>query len=197
MTSADEGQVRTGIDLAREFHVPVFDELARAAGRESKFAGLRPAAIDACMTCDRQRAIELVAAVLASPTEPMRLRQHCATALARTNNDQSRAELIAQLQTAPERLAVAIANGLADGPAGAEALLDSVWRGKAFAATLQETSVLTRLRARKLDQLDERLATLTAGLPAEDQRIQTQRYVAMALLCPLLRSVTCCSRQPL
>jgi putative heme-binding domain-containing protein len=172
LTSTQQAQVRSGIDLAQQFHLPVFDDLARAAGRDARFGRLRQAAIDACVACDTQRATLLAAEILANPSEPMPLRQHCAAALARTNTDESRSQLAAQLQTAPERLAVAIANGLAVSAAGAEVLLDSVASGKASPRLLQEKSLATRLRTLKLNQLDERLERLTSGLPAEDERIR-------------------------
>jgi putative heme-binding domain-containing protein len=171
LVSDDERQVRIGIELARELHAPVFDALARAAAVTAKHASLRPAAIDACLADDSHRAIPLVAEMLNSADEPITLRQHCAAALARTNDDGARRHLVDQLKTAPERLAVEIANVLADSSAGGEALLSSVAAGKASPRLLTERTVVTRLGARKLERLDERLSALTAGLPAQDARI--------------------------
>ncbi len=176
-----EGQVRTGIELTREFHVPVstrpsessaFDALARAAGPAARFQNLRAAAVDACAAIDAPRATPLLAAILSNAGEPMNLRQHSATALARINDDTSRQPLLAQLPVAPERLAIEIASGLADSPAGAEALLAMVSNGKTSARLLQDQGVSARLHARKIDKLDERLSSLTANLPLQDQRIR-------------------------
>ena len=171
LSADDEGQVRLGIELAREFHAPVFDSLARAATPAARFAALRPAAIDACVANNAARAIPFVAEMLATADESIKLRQHCAQALARINNDQSRKYLTDQLQIAPERLAVEIASALADSAAGGEALLASIAAGKSSPRLLQERGVITRLQIRKLDNLDERLKALTAGLPAQDARI--------------------------
>jgi putative heme-binding domain-containing protein len=167
----DESQVRTGIELAREMNLGVFDALARAAGPAARFGGLRTTAIDACVAADAARACPLVADTLARASEPIALRQHCAAALARINDEESRAKLVSQLQTAPEPLAVAIAGGLAESAAGGEALLASVAEGKASPRLLQEAPLVSRLKARKLDNLDERLSALTAGLPPQDARL--------------------------
>ncbi len=170
--SMDEAQVRSGIDLAREFRLSVFDALAVAACAAAQFGDLRPAAIDACVAVDVGRAIPLVAGILGTAAEPTNLRQHCATALARINSDVSRAQLVTQLQTAPERLADEIANALADSDQGGEALLAAITEGKSSPRLLQEPPVVTRLRSRKIDNRDERIAKLTTGLPPDDERIR-------------------------
>jgi len=171
LAAADEPHVRSGIDLARDLNPPVFAALAAAAGPEARFPNLRTVAIDACVANNPAQAITLLAGILSSAAEPLPIRQHAATALARTNSDAAREPLLLVLQTAPERLAVEIANALADSKPGAESLLAAVTAGKASARLLQERTVVTRLQGRKLDQLDERLSALTAGLPAADARI--------------------------
>jgi putative heme-binding domain-containing protein len=171
LAAEDEGQVRAGIDLARDFRPQVLEALAGAAGSTARFAGLRTAAMDACAGYEPTRSVPLLAVVLNSGAEPVNLRQHAAAALARINDDAARGQLIACLQTAPEGLALAIAAGLSDTPAGAEALLVTVTEGKASARLLQQGDVVNRLRARNLQGFDVRLATLTAKLPPADQRI--------------------------
>jgi putative heme-binding domain-containing protein len=184
LLSADnEGQARQGIELARDLRLPLFDQLASAAGRESRFAQLRPAALDACVANDASRAQALVASILTEPAEPIDLRQHAARTLAAINTDESRARLLAHLQAAPERLAVEIAAALAESSQGGEGLLAAVSEGKASARLLQETNVVTRLKSRNLPDFEARLAKLTAGLPPRDQRINeliAQRSQLMA-----------------
>jgi len=172
LAATEEVQVRIGIELAREFHAAVFDELASSAGQDATFPNLRTAAMDACATCDVERATEMLGAMLADAAEPASIRQHAAVALARINSEPARKQLMANLQTAPERLAVEMAAVLADSPAGAEGLLASIEAGKASARLLQEAPVVTRLRARRLPGFDERLAKLTASLPPQDARIR-------------------------
>jgi putative heme-binding domain-containing protein len=168
----NEGLARTGIDLARDFRLPVFEGLEQAAGPGARFAALRTAAIDACVVNDAARAVPLVGTLLANAGESLPLRQHAAKALARINDDASRMQLLKNLQTAPDRLAIEIAAALADSPPGAEGLLATIEAGKASPRLLQDNNVVTRLRGRGLDKFDERLAKATAGLPPEDERIK-------------------------
>jgi putative heme-binding domain-containing protein len=171
LASNDENRVRTGIELARDFKPDVFEALARAAGPEAKFGGLRPAAMDACARYDAARASDVLSGVLTNDGEPVNLRQHAALALARINNDVARGRLLACLQTAPERLASMIAAALAESREGGEGLMAAIAEGKASRRLLQEAGVVNRLRVRGLADFDERLAKLTAGLPPHDERI--------------------------
>ncbi len=168
----DEARVRTGIELARELRPPVFEALSQAAAADARFAGLRTAAMDACVANDAPRSVSLLVGVLANAAEPMNLRQHSAAALARVNSELARQQLLANLQTAPQRLAVEIAGALSDSGDGAEGLLAAIESGKASPRLLQEPAVMARLRARKLQNLDERLSKVTAGLPPQDDRVR-------------------------
>jgi len=172
LQAEDEAQVRSGIELCRDLHTNSFDVLVPAIDRKARFGGLRTAAMDACAACDAPRATPLLAAVLVDASEPISIRQHAAMALARMNSDDARRELLASLQTAPERLAVETAAALADSPSGGEALLHAIEAGKASARLLQEGPVQARLRARRLQNFNERFERLTAGLPAPDARIR-------------------------
>ncbi len=134
LTAEDESQVRAGIDMARDFRPQVLEVLSKATRPEARFAGLRPAALDACGGYDPAEAVPLLAAVMNRASEAVNLRQHAAAALGRINNEFSREQLVACLQTAPESLALAIAAGLADTPPGAEALLATIESGKATPA---------------------------------------------------------------
>ena len=69
--------MRTGIELARDLSLPVFDKLAGAAGSQARFAGLRPLAIDACVANDRARAVPLLAAILGQRRRADRLAAAC------------------------------------------------------------------------------------------------------------------------
>jgi putative heme-binding domain-containing protein len=171
LATGNERQARQGIELARDFPLPIFDQLASAAGRESRFATLRPAAIDACVANHPVRALAIVTEILADSTEPIDLRQHAARTLAAINSDDARDALLSQLPSAPERLAIQIAGALANSPQGGEALLTAISEGRASARLLQENDVVERLKGRNLPDFDERLTKLTAGLPPRDQRI--------------------------
>ncbi|MEX0676443.1 MAG: PVC-type heme-binding CxxCH protein [Pirellulales bacterium] len=171
LSASDEGQVRAGIEMARDFRPPVFAQLAKAAGADARFGGLRSLAMEACAGYESQQAIPLIAGVLTSDAERMNLRQHAATLLGRIPDEPSLGELLACLQTAPERLAIAVAASLAESRDGGEGLLNAIAAGKASPRLLQEAGVVNRLRMRGLSDFDARLAKLTAGLPPEDERI--------------------------
>jgi putative heme-binding domain-containing protein len=64
-----------------------------------------------------------------------------------------------------------IAWGLAGSAQGGERLMEAVDKGKASPRLLQDRAVFLRLQQAKLANFDQRLAKLTSGLPAADQRI--------------------------
>jgi putative heme-binding domain-containing protein len=171
LSSDKRDDVQAGIDLAGDYRPPAFDALARAAGNEAKFGALRRAAMDVCAGYEAERAIGLLSGILQNRDEPMDLRQWAAELLGRINTDESRSRLLEGLQTAPEQLAVAIARPLSASVHGAEGLLGTIAGGKASARLLQDTAVVTRMRARNLENFDNVLARLTAGLPPADERI--------------------------
>jgi putative heme-binding domain-containing protein len=97
-----------------------------------------------------------------------------ATALAATNRADAHVVLLKSMETAPARLQTTIALGLADSRQGGEKLVDAIAKGKGSVRLLQERAVLLKLRQAKVSNLDQRLAELTKGLPAPDQRIAEQ-----------------------
>ncbi|MBX7166924.1 MAG: c-type cytochrome [Pirellulales bacterium] len=172
LTASEEGPVREGIDLARELGLAeLFDALA-ALTESQPLAALRPAAVDACVAIDGHRAVGLLARLLASSDQPLDLRQKAAQALGAVGNDAAREALLAQLSTAPERLAIEIAAALAANRPGAEGLLAVIQAGKASPRLLQELNVENRLRAAGVPELDAQLQQLTSGLPPRDERVR-------------------------
>ncbi|HEV3003530.1 MAG TPA: HEAT repeat domain-containing protein [Pirellulales bacterium] len=165
-------QVLAGIDLARELRLAdLYGELTALAAADSKFGELRPAAIDACLATDGERSIGLLSAILGGEREEASLRQKAAAALASVNDESAHQELVTHLRAVSDRLALTIAAGLAQRTEGAELLLAEVAAGKASPRLLQEPAVVERLRALKLEGVEERLAALTADLPPADLRI--------------------------
>jgi putative heme-binding domain-containing protein len=172
MAADDERTVRQGLELARDFSLPMYEQLAAAAQPDARFGSLRSAALEACAANDAARSVPLATEILADAAESVAQRQHAAGVLARINDEAARGALLTVLQAAPERLAVEIAAALAESSQGAEALLAAVESGKASARLLQEKNVVTRLQARKLSDFETRLAKLTDRLPPADQRIR-------------------------
>jgi putative heme-binding domain-containing protein len=172
LAAGNEAEKGKGIELARELKITeVYDRLATIVA-EPQHAGLRPAAIDACATLEPTRAVALLGDVVGRGAEPLSLRQKGAQALAAINTDASRAELLSRLTSAPERLAVDLAAGLAASRSGGELLLKAIQEGKASARLLREPTVLSRLHGSGIPKLDAQIRELTAGLPPGDNRLE-------------------------
>ena len=99
------------------------------------------------------------------------LRDRVARTLGTLNNKDARAELITAFSNVPTSLAFTIALGLVATPQGSEDLLAAMAKGKAPPRLLQERAINLQLRQHRLPNLDKRIATLTAGLPAIDQKM--------------------------
>ena len=95
-----------------------------------------------------------------------------AQSLGAVGNDAAREALLAQLTTAPERLAIEIAAALAGNRIGAEALLATITAGKASPRLLQDLNVENKLKAAGVPDIEALLQQLTAGLPPRDERIR-------------------------
>jgi putative heme-binding domain-containing protein len=121
---------------------------------------------------DPAGAVELLGRVLADSSEAIGLREQASNALAKLNQEASRAELVRVLPVAPARLQTSIAAGLAVSREGAEALLALIDSGKASARLLQERIVQFWLGRGELADLKEQIAKLTAGLEPADKAIQ-------------------------
>jgi putative heme-binding domain-containing protein len=173
LAAPDTRRVQAGLDLAGALK---FAEMQDAVvklllGRRST-EGQRIAAMNALMAIDAPRHTVLLGRVLADAAQPVGVREHAANLLARINRPEAHEQLLTGLHTAPARLQTVIAMGLSGSAGGADKLLQAVTAGKASARLLQERAVEVRLHQTKLPDLDKRLAKLTQGLPAADQRLQ-------------------------
>jgi putative heme-binding domain-containing protein len=172
LASDQSAQIQGGVELARELRLSALQaELAAVAAAASHPIELRVAAIDACMANDAAGSSPLLMTILSNPSEPLALRQKAASALAGVDTAEARDSLLAQLRIAPERLAVEIASALAEHKEGGELLLADVAAGRASPRLLQERAVQGRLRKASIADLEPRLQSLTANLPAADDRM--------------------------
>ncbi|HEY1068527.1 MAG TPA: HEAT repeat domain-containing protein, partial [Pirellulales bacterium] len=172
LTWDDEGHARRGLELTRQLKLPESYELVAALARPgAKFGGLRQLAIDVCATTSGERAIPMLCEVCGADGDDFAIRQKAAQALAGVNTEKAHEELVGLLKKAPAAIAVEIASGLAISRGGAEKLLTAVAEGKASPRLLQEQQVAARLRTSALPGFEQRVATLTAGLPAADDRV--------------------------
>ena len=170
---ADAARVQEGLDLAREYKLADLHEaLATHVGPSARFAALRPAAIDACVAADAAASTPLLGGLLENAAEPLPVRQKAAQALGSIAGEAARAVLVANLSTAPSRLAIDIATALAANRPGAELLLAAIEKGKASPQLLHEPPVLLRLLAAKVPEMESRKAKLTAGLPPRDEQVR-------------------------
>jgi len=174
LLAAKENDVlQLGIDLAgAQKYTGAEVRLAELAGMSDLSEPARRAAVTALIAVSGGKQLPVMVRVLTDANAPPGLRDHVATALAGLNQAETRTELVKALPTAPARLQSAIAAGLAGSPQGAEQLLEAVAAGKASARLLLERPVEVRLSQSKLPKLKERVAKLTAGLPAVDQKLQ-------------------------
>jgi putative heme-binding domain-containing protein len=161
-----------GIDLAGAFRLTSAQPTLIALARNPKMPEpVRKSAVGTAITLGPAVAVKALAEILRNDAETIAVREQVATALAGTNNPDAHDALVKTMEAAPARLQTVIALGLAGSPKGGEKLLDAVGKGKASPRLLQDRGVELKLRQTKLADLDQRLAKLTKGLPAADQRI--------------------------
>jgi len=172
LAAGDEPRVKQGLELAKEFHRGAFcDAAVKLAVRSAKFAGLRPAALDAVAACDDGRASKLFISIIDDRGESPAMRTKAVQQLSALNSVESRALLLDRLTHADAGLAVDIANTIVTSQAGAEALLDAVTTGKASPRLLQEGPVLFWMARSNPTDWNERVRKLTANLPPPDDRV--------------------------
>lgn len=168
-----EARAKEGLELAREFRLDeVYGLLASRTESDSPHAALRPNALEACAAANAASATPLAAGILNDPLEAFSMRQKAAQVLAGIQTEDARGSLLLALRTAPERLAVEIAAGLAGTREGGDRLLSTIAEGKASPRLISEPAVHIRLEANPPPELAERRAKLTAGLPPRDQRLR-------------------------
>ncbi len=173
LSSTTESDVQAGLELVREVPgLPLFDECASLTDPQSKFSGLRSAALEACVAIEGPRSVSLLAGVLHDGSDPLNVRQQAANLLAKINSDATRKILANELAAAPAGLAVTLATGLAQSPQGAETLLTAIQAGKASPLLLQERGVVERVRNRGIPDAEQRIEALTAKLPPRDEGIK-------------------------
>jgi putative heme-binding domain-containing protein len=170
--SVNAKDVETGIDLAGAFKLasaqPALLSIAKSPATAD---ALRKNAVSTAVVIDPPGAIKALSEVMLNDAEALAVREQAAMALAGTNRPEAHTALVKTMESAPARLQTVIALGLAGSPQGGEKLLDAVGKGKASPRLVQDRAVELKLRQGKIAGLDQRLAKLTKGLPAIDQRI--------------------------
>ncbi len=133
---------------------------------------VRKSCVGALVSIDAKSAIPPLGQMLLNEKEPIALREQVANALAGTNHADAHATLVQALQSAPARLQTTIALGMAGSTQGGERLLQAIEAGKASRLLLQDRAIEIRLSSAKIANVKKRISSLTANLPAVDQKAQ-------------------------
>jgi putative heme-binding domain-containing protein len=170
LRSADPKTAGRGIDLASSHKL---SETVDRLGELVKEPEVAADAMAALAVVSPVKAPAVLGAILGDPAVSVALRERAATLLAQSGRPEAQVALLGVLPTAPERVQLSAAAGLAGRKGGAEALLDAVASGKASARLLQDARVDRLVRNSGIRDLSQRLETLLQGLPPADERVRT------------------------
>ncbi len=132
----------------------------------------RIAAATASLNLQPNDGIAVLGQIVQNPEEPAALRTQAAQLLGAVNSQDSRMALANALATAPGPLQQPLALALAGNQLGGELLFSMIANGRASARLLQDKPVLDRLGSLTLPKREERIAELTRGIPAADDRLK-------------------------
>ncbi|HUQ72877.1 MAG TPA: HEAT repeat domain-containing protein, partial [Planctomycetaceae bacterium] len=132
----------------------------------------RLSAAAAGLNLNRAETVGALSAIVQNPDEPVALRTVAAQLLGSVQTQESRMALATALITAPGPLQQPFALALAGSQSGGELLFQVIANGKASARLLQDKPVLDRLATLSIENRDQRIADLTQGLPAADDRLK-------------------------
>ncbi|MBN9521610.1 c-type cytochrome [bacterium] len=144
---------------------------ARFASAANVTPGNRELAVESLGRLNVPGSAKALTGLLADGATPPLLKEKAVVALSNLNNPDARAGLKEAMKGVPYRVAVLVAQNMAGSKAGAAGLFEGVKTGSIPARVLQEKAVLERLRAAKIDRLDQQLADLTRNLPPADARL--------------------------
>lgn len=150
-------------EVASELRGLVLDTRVDATSRAS--------AARALGTIRREPLTRALAELLGDNSETI-VRERLAAAFAEENEDAVRTAAHEIMQSVPARLQTLAALRLSETTAGADFLLTLVSQGRVSPRLLQPEGMRQRLLAARPDRVEERIAELTHGLPAESDRIE-------------------------
>jgi putative heme-binding domain-containing protein len=151
----------------------VYAPIEAIASKPSQTVDVRVSALTSLVALDIAKATPKIITTLQQAETPRELREKLIPILANINSPASREALVKALQTAPTTLAVSIATGLAQTPAGSADLLATIEAGKASPRLLQERAVNTKLLAHDKGKFRAKVTELTKGLPSVDANTAT------------------------
>jgi putative heme-binding domain-containing protein len=176
---------QSAAEIAGVLHFEKYEpKLAELLADENADTDARATAAKALSELSGAKHVDDFRKVVSNANEPNKLRGKVAEVLGQINSTEAKATIVEALRTAPTSLQPELALALASSREGAEALLDAVSEGKASARLLQQRKVRDHLTAAKPENLQERLAKLTASLPppvAERDKLIAERRAGFNL----------------
>lgn len=133
---------------------------------------VRIAAAQSGLSLNRDLTIAALMTVAQNPLDPGLLRVVAAQQLGPIDTPATRQALGVALSNAPGPLQQPLALALSATPTGGEFLFQLIAQGKASARLLQDQPLLDRLSKLPIENRDDRIAELTRGLPAADDRLR-------------------------
>src|SRR5262249_36960271 len=114
LTSTDPKMIQPGLELVRDLKIgSAFADCSRLAKADSKFAELRPIALDAASAANPEASIDVLRLVLENAKEPVEIRRKAAENLALLSNLAAARKLqAALLPISSQDLAGVIARGM-------------------------------------------------------------------------------------
>jgi putative heme-binding domain-containing protein len=172
LASNDLGVLQAGTEIAGALKLAkLYEPLEKIAVETGRNEAQRLTVLPALANINASKAIAQLGKLLTNTNEAIPIRERSAQILASLNQPAAFDELLKAILIVPARLETTIAIGMASSQPGADRLLKAVEAGKASARLLQEKSVQGKLNDSKLPRWQERVATLTKGLPSADQRV--------------------------
>ncbi|QOV87603.1 PVC-type heme-binding CxxCH protein [Humisphaera borealis] len=133
---------------------------------------LRVSAARAIAAIDPAGAVQPIVAVLNDPAAPPALRLGFAAALGNVRDPAAAPAMLTAITVAPQNVQKSLALAMSGTRQGADALMGAIGAGKASPRLLLDKTVRDKLRAAGVDDLDNRVAALTKGLPDADAAVQ-------------------------
>ncbi|HJZ60228.1 MAG TPA: PVC-type heme-binding CxxCH protein [Gemmataceae bacterium] len=172
LADKDPAIVQASCELAGSMKLaPARPMVLDIANDQARPEPVRISALAAVLAIDPNAAIPVLVSAVNDNANPPGLRERAGQLLGSVNTPDGIAATRAALKTAPYRVTVGLAAGLAGSKSGAEALLAAVKAGEASPRLLQEKVVIEKLRTSGVPDLDTRVGELTKGLPPADAKI--------------------------
>jgi len=175
-------QLLSAVEIVKSLRLTqLAGEIEKLAGNHAAEAAVRSAAVTALGALGASEHLDVLEKTVLDGAAPDDVREAAASVLASVNSGPASAALVDAMRTAPQKLQIALAQALATGRGGADALMDAIEQGKASARLLLDPNVRERLNVVQPTNFDQRLKQLTANLPTADAQVQKlidQRAVA-------------------